>query len=191
MKKYYIPFVFLILIVMFPVSAQIRIVGKVSVNINHPIPEVVIVKGRSKRPMPRQRRKPPVIVSTCNPCNHSFGAINNQNGPSGRYVYQVTNASLLPSENEGERIIYNLDTGEVLEIIIVTAHSNDYNYHYNKPDCNCVQHNNTILAILLNGKEIPLRDGSLSLQPRSNGKFHSVINLHSIYHGDFNGTINF
>ena len=53
-----------------------------------------------------------------------------------------------------------------------------------------VSSENSIVKVLLNNQYLDLRDGSLSLQPKQNG-FHSVINLHSIQEGDFNGTVNF
>ena len=69
---------------------------------------------------------------------------------------------------------------------IATVNSYDHNYK----DCECSD-KNRIIKVLLNGKYLELRDGSLSLQPGGQNNFHSVINLHSLYEGDFNGTVNF
>ncbi len=170
-------------------SAQIRIGGGVSigVQIGLPLPDVVVV---SRRPVPSKR---PVIVHRCNhTCHHTFGFIDNQNTPSGNYHYQVTNASLVAShQSEQERLIYNLDTGDILELIIAMSNPNDFNYHFYNPNCNCEQVSNTILEVLFNGSPIAIQTGSLSLQPKPGGRLHSVLNLHSFDEGDFNGSIDF
>ena len=186
-------------------NAQVRIGGGVSIDIDVPLPEVVVVKKRRRpvpqppQPQPRRRRVPaprPVPVPVPQPrrvpaprpvYTHSLGNINNQNRPDGAYNYLVLDASISPDRQYSERVFYALDNGETLEFIIQTANPNDYNYHYYS---NHNPHNNTILAVLLNGNEIPVRDSSLSLQPNHNGT-HSVINLHTVYDGNFNGTVNF
>ncbi|WP_299311533.1 hypothetical protein [uncultured Aquimarina sp.] len=178
--------------ILVPVAhSQVIIDGGVSVdvNINLPIPDVVVI-GRKEKPKPRPRK--PVIHSCDQGCNHhnasTYGEIQNQNGPYGRRMYMVVQAKLEEYHNGLEKVIYRLDSGDVLELIIVTANENDYNYH-SYANCECNE-NNKIIEVLLNGQYIPLRDGSLSLQPRTEG-FHTVINLHSHEEGDFNGTINF
>jgi len=87
-------------------------------------------------------------------------------------------------------VSYKLNTGDLLELFISTANPNDYNYHAHSNHNNNHQ-NNVIHKVLLNGQFLELRDGSLSLQPKEQYGFHSVINLHSTYEGDFNGTVNF
>ncbi|MGY3794745.1 hypothetical protein [uncultured Aquimarina sp.] len=162
---------------------QVRIGGGVSVDINIdlPIPEVIVV-GRKPSPVIISRAPKPVYE------NISFGEIQNQNGPYGRQIYQVTDAQLESYNGGEERLIYALDSGDILEILLITANPQDYNYHsYNSCECS---ENNRIAEVILNNQPIELRDGSVSLQPRQNG-FHSVINLHSRFEGDFNGTVNF
>ena len=87
-----------------------------------------------------------------------------------------------------------MNNGETLEFIIQTVNVNDYNYHFNNNGNHNHggnrNYNNTILAVLLNGRELPVRNSSLSLQHGHQG-VHSVINLHTVYDGDFNGTVNF
>ncbi len=174
-----------------PILSQVRIGGGVSidVNIDIPIPDVVVI-GRTPKPpvvITEPRRERPVIHTPTHE-NYGYGEIQNQNGPYGRQIYQVVQASLEPTNKGIERVIYHLDTGDVLELYIATANPNDYNYHiYNHCDC---QQNNRITEVLLNGQYLPLRDGALSLQPRAD-MFHSVLNLHSVHEGDFNGTVNF
>lgn len=188
----------LFIVISTSLSAQVRIGGGVSVDvsIDIPIPEIVVVKKRTpKKPRPKvitkQPRKP--IIHRCNGhCNHntnvSYGEIRNQNGPYGLQDYYVQEAQIQPLQNGLENVIYYLDSGDVLELVIATANPQDYNYHiYNNCECS---NNNKIVKVLLNSQYLDLRDGSLSLQPKQNG-FHSVINLHSMHEGDFNGTINF
>ena len=177
-------------------NAQVRIGGGVSIDINLPLPEIVVV-NRRPAPIPTPRRIPvpqprplpvPRPVHTCNhSCGHSLGTINNQNRPDGNFVFQVVNASVQPERQHSERVSFNLDNGETLEFIIHTVNPNDYNYHFYTQNN---QHNNSIVAVLLNGKEMPIRDSRLLLQPQQY-EINSVINLHTVYDGDFNGTINF
>ena len=142
-----------------------------------------------------QKRKPSVVKKSRRPIIHtnhntdiSYGEIRNQNGPYGLQDYYVQEAYLQTFQDGLENVVYYLDSGDVLELVIATANPQDYNYHiYNNSNCN---QNNKIVKVLLNNKYLDLRDGSLSLQPKQNG-FHSVINLHSIHEGDFNGTVNF
>ncbi|WP_299180500.1 hypothetical protein [uncultured Aquimarina sp.] len=173
--------------------SQVRIGGDASIDIsiNIPIPDIVI----EQRKNPRVATKPsvPVIHNCDHLCTHnenvSYGEIQNQNGPFGRQIYQVTRARLESSPVGSESVIYLLDSGDVLELIIVTANLQDFNYHNYGDTCDCSQ-KNRIVKVLLNNQQIQLRDGSLSLQPKRNG-FHSVINLHTEFEGDFNGTVNF
>lgn len=165
-------------------NAQLRIGGGISigVNIDLPLPEIAVVVGGTVCPQPQSRR--PIV--------DNFGSIHHQNGPYGRHIYEVTGARLQPTSNQEERILYYLDTGDVLELLIHTVNPNDYNYHYYDANCgDCWATNNSIVAIYMNQEEIPLHNGSISLQPEVNGRLHNVINLHSIYDGDFNGTIVF
>jgi len=183
-------------------NAQVTVGGGVNVNIDLPIPEVVIGKRRpTPRPVPAPAPVPrPRRGNTGNHGGghgghtrsrnyHSLGNINNQNTPNGNYNYQVVNASIQPESQGCERVYYALDNGETLELIIFTNNPNDYNYHYSHHHNN--RYNNNITAILLNGQEIPVRDASISIQPQGNRGIHSVLNLHTAYDGDFNGTVNF
>lgn len=192
-------------------SSQVIIGGGVgvSIDVNIPFPDIVITKRKPIPPAPPAPRPDihtcnhvicghhtprPQVVHACTTCNHNyaFGTINNQNRPNGQYLYQVVNANINTVSNGQELVSFNLNNGELLELVIATANHNDYNYHYNshvcRHRCGC-SNNNMILSVQLNGREMPLRDGSLSLQPRHGG-FHAVVNLHSLYEGDFNGTVN-
>ncbi|WP_108804353.1 hypothetical protein [Aquimarina sp. Aq107] len=172
---------------------QVRIGGDVSIDIsiNIPVPDIVIEQRKNTRV--DTKPSAPVIHNCDHLCTHnenvSYGEIQNQNGPFGRQIYQVTRARLESNPVGSESVIYFLDSGDVLELIIVAANLQDFNYHSYEDNCDCSQQNR-ILEVLLNNQQIQLRDGSLSLQPKRNG-FHSVINLHTEFEGDFNGTVNF
>ncbi|GAA3520647.1 hypothetical protein GCM10022393_38600 [Aquimarina addita] len=197
MKKTQTYFLAFLLISSITSFAQIRVGGGVSVgvNIHIPIPDVVVVT-RSPQPRNVPKATRPIIHTCDHICTHdrnygnfSFGKIQNQNGSQGNYVFHVTNALLEDVSGHKEKIIYYLDTNEILELIISTQNPDDYNYHFVR-NMNRYQ-GNVILAVLLNGQEIALNNGSLSLQPLVNKGFHSVINLHTEQEGSFNGTVNF
>jgi len=84
---------------------------------------------------------------------------------------------------QGEELSFTFDSGDVLSMIIYTAQTNDFNYHFNSPG-------NAITNVKLNGYPIAIRDAGLSLQPK-NQNFTAVINVHTINEGDFNGTVHF
>jgi len=184
--------IFIVLVCLLPVSvaySQIQIGGvSVDVSIDIPIPDVVVI-GRKPSPKVVIEPREQVVVHTSNHYETiSFGEIQNQNGPYGRQIYQVVDAALASFHNGLETITYHLNSGDVLELVIATANSNDYNYH-SYDNCSC-EENNRIIKVVLNNQQIALRDGSVSLQPKANG-FHSVLNLHTQFEGDFNGTVNF
>ncbi len=175
----------IVLGVFFTSNAQVIIGGGVSVNIDLPLPNIIIGKrapAPRRAPAPPTPRAPRPVIHTCNSCNHyhSLGTITNQNRPDGAQTYHVVNTSIQAGRPYNERLLFELDNGESIVLIIHTSVPNDYNYHYHGS-----HHSNTIQAVLLNGQEIPMHSAALSLQPNQ-----AVINLHSIYDGDFNGTVN-
>lgn len=192
MKKLKVILVILVLSYFSKVNSQVRIGGTIDININLPLPKVIIVKEEPKpRPVyhpkeeKRQKEHKPK-KQHCEQYEYSLGTIINQNNRFGRFDLLIVDAVFEPIGRGLERITYFTNTRETLEIIIHTNNPNDFNYHYNNnPHCT----SNSIVSVALNGHEIPLRDGSFSLQPGR--QFHSVVNLHSLYEGDFNGTVNF
>ncbi len=198
MKRQIVLFLLFFSIFSATIFSQIRIGGSISIDINLPIPDVVIVGKSPKRvpvPQPEQCPIPREKRHRCNDnCNHnnvfSYGEIQNQNGSYGNERYSVLDAHITLLQNREEIITYELDSGDVLELFIVTINPNDYNYHTYSNSYSCNK-NNHITKVVLNGKFLDLRNGSLSLQPRGNNGFHSVLNIHSVYEGDFNGSVNF
>lgn len=191
-KQIVLSVIFLISAIVTPIFSQVTVSGGVSIDVNLPIPKEIVIVGETPRraPTPRPQPQPRPRPIPRNVEVFSYGEIQNQNGPVGRQIYTVTNAQLGDAGNGVEVVSYELDSGDILELFISTANPNDYNYHaYNNHHSS--QYNNTIHKVLLNGHYLELRDGSLSLQPKDQYGFHSVINLHSTYEGDFNGTVNF
>ena len=179
-----------LMLLSFSLKAQVRIGGDISidVSIGKPQPGVVVVDRRPENP--RQNRR--VVNKPRRTGNHhevyNYGTIRNQNGPYGLQDYYVKKATIEPLRNGLENVVYYLNTGDVLELTIATANPQDYNYHiYNRRS----HGTNSIVKVLLNNKFLDLRSGSLSLQPKGNQGFDSIINLQSTYEGDFNGTVNF
>jgi len=158
----------------FLTNAQVRIGGGISIDIDLPLPEIVVEK---KRPIPAPQRYPKQ--------KRKQRTVNRRDGS---YNYHVINASIAKANYNTESILYEFDNGETLELIIATTNPHDYNYHFYN---NRGPHGgNQIQVILLNGYELPAHSASLSLQPKRIG-YHSVLNLHSVNEGNFNGTVNF
>ncbi|WP_130733885.1 hypothetical protein [Flavobacterium sp. J27] len=171
-------------------TAQVRIGGSVDISINLPMPKVIIVKEEPKpMPAPKAPKKQKVYKPKKQHCEtilYSLGTIVNHTHRYGRVDLVVVDAFI---ENLGrglERVTYLTNTRETLEIVIRTNNPNDCNYHYNtNPHCTT----NLIVSVALNSVEMPLHNGSISLQPGES--IYSVLNLNSVYEGSFNGSIQF
>ena len=172
------------------VNSQVRIGGGIDITIDLPFPKVIIVKEEPRpvyHPKEEKRQKEHKPKKQhCEDYAYSLGTIINQNNRFGSIDLLIVDAVFEPIGRGLERITYFTNTRETLEIIIHTNNPNDYNYQYNT-NRHCTS--NVIVSVVLNGHEMPLRDGSVSLQPSR--QFHSVVNLHSLYEGTFNGTVNF
>lgn len=118
------------------------------------------------------------------PATLAEGEISQQNaGP--KRVFQVAEASIVWIENNVFSLKYWFTSEDCLELIIAEVNQ-DYNYHYPKPPSE-----NQILEVYFNENFIELRDAALSLQPRpDDGGFHTVVNVHTLDFGDWNGTVN-
>ena len=194
MKIQIIGYFFFLSLLTTPLFSQITIDGQVSIDIQIPIPKDIVIISRTPdekpKSFPEKRKK-----NTCHGnCDHnasfSYGEIQNQNGPVGRQIYTVVDAQLKTLNNGVEVVNYTFNSGDILELFMTTINTNDYNYHSYPDTCSC-DTNNKIIKVLFNGQYLDLKDGSLSLQPSNHSNFHSVVNLHSQYEGDFNGSVNF
>ena len=171
---------FILLVGSVSLFAQVRIGGGIDINI--PLPQVDIRIGK---PCPRPVPPPPAPVPPpkhicTHGCHHnSVGYINQQNY-GGHFLHRtVSNSFIEPLGENDERVVLTFTSGEVMEMIIRTYNSHDYNYHF----ASYPRHSsNQLLEILLNGRPIQLHTASISLQPQQ-----LVINIHSVQLGDFNG----
>ena len=112
------------------------------------------------------------------------GEITQQNaGP--RQQYEVLEAAVTWIEDNVFSVKYFFHTNDSLEIVIAEA-TQDFNYHFPKPT-----DQNQILEVYFNEEFLELKDAALSLQPRPDeGGFHTVVNVHTLHFGDWNGTVN-
>ena len=118
------------------------------------------------------------------PSTEAVGEISQQNaGP--KRNFQVEEAALFWLEDNVYALQYIFTTGDQLEIILAEA-TQDFNYHFPKPFSE-----NQILEVFFNEAFLELKDAALSLQPRPEaGGFHTVVNIHTLDFGDWNGTVN-
>ena len=112
------------------------------------------------------------------------GMIMQQNaGPRRDHIVEA--ASILWLEGDVYSLEYLFTTGDRLEVIL-TKVTQDFNHHFPKPESE-----NQILEVYWNDQLMELKDAALSIQPRADeGSFHTVANIHTLYDGDWNGTVN-
>lgn len=181
-------FIFLCVSV-FTMDAQVIIDGQIDIRIDGP--DIVITNRTPERQTIPRKRQPVIVTERIPAPEHpiysgpSDGTIINQNnGP--RFDYQVVDASVVQLSNYNLDLVLQLDTGDIMTIAMQESNYNDYNFHYyERPN----GHNNTIYDIRLNNVSIPLNSAAVSLQPKGNRSYTAVVNLHSLYDGDFNGTV--
>lgn len=184
MKKIKIIIAIVTLVISSNLNSQVRVGGSIDININFPAPKVIIVKEAPKPVYKTKKVKK--HNSKCERRDNNLGSIRNQNNRYGSIDLLVIDVSFENIGNGLERITYFTNTRETLEVILRTNNPNDYNYHYHtNPHCN----SNSIVAVALNGYEMPLQNGSIALQ--SGQQFHTVLNLHSYHQGNFNGVVSF
>lgn len=116
---------------------------------------------------------------------HAEGTIDQQNaGP--KATYTVESAYLTTLENGTHLLHYRFTSQDSLELFI-GKRSEDYNYH-----SDATSDQNVLLRVTFNNSALVLKDGTaVSIQPRSDeNRFHTVVNVHTVDKGDFNGTVN-
>lgn len=114
------------------------------------------------------------------------GSIDQQNaGP--KVTYTISKAFVVLSQNDNNLHVvrYKFTSGDSLDLI-VTKRTSDYNYHFPGSE-----KENTLLSATFNNITLKLKESAVSIQPRPDEKkFHTVVNVHSLDLGDFNGTVN-
>jgi len=79
-----------------------------------------------------------------------------------------------------------LQGGDVLSFTLENNNYHDVNYHCN-PYNSRNRHSNNILEVRFNGEVLPLRDGSISFQPKGRSAYNVVLNLHNGHGDSFHG----
>lgn len=113
------------------------------------------------------------------------GSINHQNdGPKVTYV--ATSSYVLDLHDKNLfQVTFHFTSADSLRLIIA-KNTNDYNYHFPA----AVTENQLLFAIF-DRDTLAMNESALAVQPQpSSNTFSTVTNLHTIIHGDFNGTIN-
>lgn len=112
------------------------------------------------------------------------GAIDQQNAGT-KVTYTIESAYLTTLENGTHLLHYRFTSHDSLELLI-GKRSADYNYH-----SDAVSDQNVLLSASFNNSPMALEGSSVSIQPRSDeNRFHTVVNVHTLDKGDFNGTVN-
>ena len=112
------------------------------------------------------------------------GSIDQQNaGPL--VTYTVDEAAVLPL-GSGEYVVrYKFTSGDSLRLVVVSR-TKDYNYH---SDITAAQ--NELSYAIFNRDTLELKSSAVAIQPKPDqNRFSTVVNVHTVAHGDFNGTVN-
>lgn len=161
--------------------AQVRIGGGISIDIG--FPEVVVVNNPPRRvpvPRPVPRRIPDRRVY------RSLGEVSNHYRGN-NIVQQVIDVEVFESRNGIIDVKTYLRGGDVLSFVVENVNYNDFNYNYNRNSRRGHCNSNTILEVRFNGNLLPLRSGSISLQPQGRTGYNVVLNIHNGHGDSFHG----
>ena len=165
--------------------AQVRIGGGVSIDIG--FPEVVVV-NKPQRRVPQPKRIPPRRVPDHRKhrkAYRSLGEVSNH-FRGNQIVQQVADVQVYENRNGIIDVKTYLQGGDVLSFTLENNNYHDVNYHcnaYNRGN----RHSNNILEVRFNGEVLPLRDGSISFQPKGRSAYNVVLNLHNGHGDSFHG----
>lgn len=125
-----------------------------------------------------------VNYSTEENSGRALGSIDHQNaGPKVTYIIDTAYLKDLRHANQYQ-LMYKFTTADSLQLIL-TKVSSDYNYHYPKPNVE-----NQLVYAIFNRDTLTLKESAVAVQPRPDvNSFTTVLNLHTEYAGDFNGTV--
>ena len=117
------------------------------------------------------------------------GTIDQQNArnSSGKKTYTVKEAYLADNDANTNLLRYIFTSNDTLNLI-VTKRTQDYNYHFKGL---VTTEQNEINYVIFNADTLELKESAVSVQPRADeNRFHTVVNVHTLTFGDFNGTVN-
>ena len=111
------------------------------------------------------------------------GSIDKQNaGP--KVTYTVSKASVFPTGNGIYIARYKFTSGDSLDLVVVRR-TTDYNYHSDNTAAK-----NELAHVIFNRDTLELNASAVAIQPLTDqNRFSTVINVHTVTHGDFNGTV--
>jgi hypothetical protein len=114
----------------------------------------------------------------------AMGTIDQQN--AGPKVTYTVDKAFVASEHNGVYLVrYKFTSNDSLDLVIVRR-TTDYNYH---SDNGAVQ--NQLSYAIFDQDTLELEPSAVSIQPRpAEDRFETVINVHTVARGDFNGTVN-
>lgn len=112
------------------------------------------------------------------------GSIDLQNnGPKVTYDAAAAYVSTLSGTNLF-KVTFKFTSTDSL-MLIVAKNTNDYNYHFQAG-----ANENQLLYVIFDRDTLKLSESAIAIQPRAESNtFSTVTNIHTIDHGDFNGTI--
>lgn len=160
-------------------EAQIRIGGGVNIDICLPVPEIIITNPRPQRRVERPRRRTRRVIRNrdyerCEEVRFYGEVVNQYRGRD--IIQKVVDIDIIENRNGIVEVAAFLNGGDVLSFTLKTLNFNDYNYHYN---FNRRARENRILEIRFNDRLLPVKDGSISLQPKPRGNYEVVLNIHN------------
>jgi len=112
------------------------------------------------------------------------GTIDRQNaGP--KVTYTVSKASVFPTANGIYVLRYNFTSNDSLDLVVIRR-TTDYNYNSDNGVAK-----NELAHVIFNRDTLELNASAVAIQPKQDqNRFSTVVNVHTVAHGDFNGTVN-
>ena len=112
------------------------------------------------------------------------GTLDQQNaGP--KVTYTVDEASVFPTGNGIYVLRYKFTSRDSLDLV-VTRRTTDYNYNSDNAIAK-----NQLTHVIFNKDTLELGTSAVAIQPKPDqNRFSTVVNVHTVANGDFNGTVN-
>jgi hypothetical protein len=111
------------------------------------------------------------------------GSLDQQNaGP--KVTYTVAKASVFPTANGIYVLRYNFTSNDSMDLVVVRR-TTDYNYHSDNQVAK-----NSLAQVIFNRDTLQLNASAVAIQPLTDqNRFSTVVNVHTVEKGDFNGTV--
>lgn len=114
---------------------------------------------------------------------NAVGSLDQQNaGP--KVTYAVTKASVFPTGNGVYVLRYKFTSNDSLDLVVVRR-TTDYNYHSDNQVAT-----NELTHVIFNRDTLEIKASAVAIQPKTeDNRFATVVNVHTVSDGDFNGTV--